>query len=77
MPCANFGEQPITLPQVWCSSHVFSILMDDSLKLPYTAMIFLQDNIYLKRELTFEHVKPRLLGKDKSTKMILLHQLMV
>lgn len=26
-------------------------------------MIFLQDNVYLKRKLTHEDVKPRLLGK--------------
>jgi len=30
-------------------------------------MIFLQDNVYLERELSFEDIKPRLLGKQNLT----------
>lgn len=29
----------------------------------YSAMIFLQDNVYLKRDLKFDDIKPRLLGQ--------------
>lgn len=29
----------------------------------YTAMIFLQDNTLLERDLTFDDIKPRLLGR--------------